>query len=300
MSSDLISLMGRGELAALSAALLWAVSSVVYTLLGRQIAPLLLNFLKGAIAILFLILTLILTQDPLPQVPWRVINLLLISGVLGIGLGDTAYFAALNRLGARRTLLLETLAPPLTALLAWLTLDERLSLPAWGGILLTVLGVAWVITERTTDVPVGSRRGRVGMVLALVAAVAQASGAVLSRAALSTSEITSLWSALLRLGAGTGVTLLLLGIRPAPLPPKLFSVRLIGVIILTAFGSTFLGIWLQQTALKFSLAGIAQTLLATSPLFVLPIALGMGEKVSYRAVVGVVIAITGIALLFQG
>jgi drug/metabolite transporter (DMT)-like permease len=300
MNNDLILLIGRGELAALSAALLWAVSSVVYTLLGQQIAPLLLNFLKGAIAIFFLILTLLITQDPLPQVSWLVINLLLISGILGIGLGDTAYFAALNRLGARRTLLLTTLAPPLTALLAWLTLGEQLSLWAWGGIVFTVLGVAWVITERTTDVSVGSRQGYIGIIWALVAALAQASGAVLSRAALSTSDITSLWSALLRLLAGTGITLFLLGIRPTPLPPKLFSVRLMGVIAITAFGSTFLGIWLQQTALKFSPAGIAQTLLATSPLFVLPITLGMGEKVSYRAVVGVAIAIAGIALLFQG
>jgi drug/metabolite transporter (DMT)-like permease len=78
-----------------------------------------------------------------------------------------------------------------------------------------------------------------------------------------------------------------------------WSPRLLGIIVLTAFGSTYLGIWLQQTALKFSPVGIAQTLTATSPLFVLPIAAMMGDKISMRAIFGVAIALAGIWILFQ-
>jgi drug/metabolite transporter (DMT)-like permease len=65
-------------------------------------------------------------------------------------------------------------------------------------------------------------------------------------------------------------------------PPINWSLRLIAIIIVTAFGSTFLGIWLQQTALKFSPVGIAQTLTATSPLFVLPIAAMMGDRINWE------------------
>ena len=78
------------------------------------------------------------------------------------------------------------------------------------------------------------------------------------------------------------------------------SKKLLGVIAITALFSTYLGIWLQQTALKYTATGIAQALISTSPLFVLPIALWMGEKVSFRAFLGVLVAIGGVALLFGG
>jgi drug/metabolite transporter (DMT)-like permease len=55
---------------------------------------------------------------------------------------------------------------------------------------------------------------------------------------------------------------------------------------------------LQQTAIKFTPAGIALTLLQTSPLFIMAGAICIGEKVSFRAIAGVVIAIAGIGLLF--
>jgi len=68
-------------------------------------------------------------------------------------------------------------------------------------------------------------------------------------------------------------------------------------IVFATFTGTYLGIWLQQTSLKLTNAGIAQTLLATSPLFVLPIAAWRGEKISIRAIVGVLVAFVGIGLL---
>ena len=76
------------------------------------------------------------------------------------------------------------------------------------------------------------------------------------------------------------------------------SVRVIAAIFFAAFCGTYLGIWLQQTAIKLTAAGIALTLTNTSPLFVLPIAIWIGEKVSWRAIVGVVIALCGVAVLF--
>ncbi|MBE9168861.1 DMT family transporter [Pleurocapsales cyanobacterium LEGE 06147] len=292
-----------GELAALTAAFLWAASSVIYTFLGQTIPPLQLNFLKGIIAIAFLVLTLVWLGEAFLDFKVVPVTFLVISGVIGIGLGDTAYFFALNNLGARRTLLLETLAPPLGALLALIFLQEQLSVSSWCGILLTLLGVAWVISER---IPVAVGNGQyavVGIVWGVLAAIAQATGAVLSRYALVESTISPLWSTLLRLMGGTVIVFILLllpfaSVKPLQSKPNFWSFRLLGTIALTAFVSTYLGIWLQQTSLKFAPTGIAQTLLATSPLFVLPIAAVMGERISIRAFLGVLIAIAGIGLLF--
>ena len=70
------------------------------------------------------------------------------------------------------------------------------------------------------------------------------------------------------------------------------------VVAIAAMASTYLGIWLQQISLKFAPTGIAQTFLATSPLFILPIVALQGEKISLRAILGVVISLSGIALMF--
>ncbi|MBD1878008.1 DMT family transporter [Coleofasciculus sp. FACHB-T130] len=293
----------KGELAALSAAFLWAIASLVYSRLGRQIPPLELNLFKGIIAIAFLVLTLLLQGQLLPEINPTALTLLLLSGVLGIGLGDTAYFAAINCLGARRTLILETLAPPLTAVLALVFLQEQLTAAAWCGILLTILGVVWVVTERVPNSTAESKHLTMrGISWGLLAAVAQATGAVLSRTALIQSSISPLWSTLVRLGAGVLVLLLwkLLGQRQVNgwLKP-LQSWRIVGVIAITAFFSTYLGIWLQQISLKFAPAGIAQTLSSTSPLFVLPLAVWMGDVVSFRAILGVLVALGGVAVLFS-
>ena len=139
----------RGEVAALGAAFIWAAASIVYTGVGRQLSPLVLNLVKGLIAIALLFLTLVFLGKLLPSVSLVPVLLLLISGVIGIGIGDTAYFAALNSLGARRALVLESLSPPLGAFLALVFLQEQLAPLAWLGIGLTIAGVTWVVMERS-------------------------------------------------------------------------------------------------------------------------------------------------------
>ncbi|NET37069.1 MAG: DMT family transporter [Cyanothece sp. SIO1E1] len=291
----------RGELAALSAAFLWAVSTVVYGRLGGRLAPLVLNLAKGVIAIAFILLTLFLRGDFLPRLPGSALGLLLLSGAVGIGLGDTAYFAALNHLGARRALLMESLAPPLAAVLALLFLSEQLQLQAWMGILLTVLGVAWVITERVPITTQISTHPLSGVGFGMLAALGQASGAVLSRAALANTTIDPLWSALLRLVAG--VLVLLVWIYGQKRSQQWFeplgSMRIVGGVAIASCLGTYLAIWLQQISLKYAAAGIAQALSAISPLFVLPIAVWSGERVSLRAIAGVIIALGGVWLLLS-
>ncbi|MCT7957951.1 DMT family transporter [Laspinema palackyanum] len=306
----------KGELAALSAALLWAVVSVVYGYLGQKIPPMLLNLSKGVVAIALLLLTLFLRDFLLPAIdspaflpslspPFNTLNefalplfLLILSGAIGITFGDTVFFAALNQLGARRTLLIHTLAPPFTALLAILFLGEQLTLIAWGGMLITIIGVAWTIAERVSGTN-STTPLLPGVSLGLLAALAQAVGAVLSRAALAQTAIDPLWSTLIRLLAGVSLLLLwMLWKQGRQVLTGLGSQRLLAIVFITSFFSTYLGIWLQQISLKFAPAGIAQTLSSTSPIFVLPLAIALGEFISIRAILGAVVSLVGIALLF--
>jgi drug/metabolite transporter (DMT)-like permease len=293
---------GQGELAALTAAGLWAIASVVYGIVGQHIPPLRLNIIKGIVAIALLILTILVTGESLPISAPLPILLLCLSGVIGISWGDTAFLGALNYLGARRVLLIGTLSPPMTAIIAMIWLQETLNITAWCGILITTLGVAWVVTERVPGSSLDTANLWRGISLGLLAAIANAIGTVISRVAFSIGNVTSLWAALLRLGAAELILLAWLCL-PNRQPEALSSSdrvtsRVIFATCFAAFCGTYLGIWLQQTAIKFTAAGIASTLLQTSPLFVIPIAICMGEKVSWRAIAGVIIAIIGIALLF--
>ena len=287
-----------GEIAALSAALLWAISSVVYIHLGLKIPPLQLNLYKGIIAIALIAITLLIQGAAFRDLSLPTLSLLFLSGIVGIGLGDTAYFAALNSLGARRTLLLETFSPPMGAMMALIFIGEQLTKSAWCGILLTILGIAWVISERN---PVDNISvSRQGMIWGILAAIAQAVGAVISRFALIQSDITSLESTLIRLLGGT---VIVLGLLFLPVAQKTnvkwqLSWHSLKIIAIAATGSTYLGIWLQQTSLKFAPTGIAQTFLATSPLFVIPIVALQGEEISWRAMLGVIVSLGGIALIF--
>jgi len=290
----------RGESAALGAACLWAISSAIYGRLGQNISPLYLNLLKGAIAIALILITLLIRGELIPEIATKNLFLLLLSGVVGIGLGDTAFFAALTCLGARRTLLMETLAPPITAIFALIFLQESLSASAWIGIMLTILGVAWVVTERVNDLANYPLRLKAGIIYGAIAALALAIGGVLSRAALADTSISPLWAALLRLIAGVTSLLLWIPLRRQQgfFMPKQVSLSFVAGIGFAAFAGTYLGIWLQQSAIKFTAVGIALTLTNTAPLFVLPIAAFSGEKLSLRAICGAIVATSGIGIIF--
>ncbi|MUG94260.1 EamA family transporter [Scytonema sp. UIC 10036] len=293
-----------GEIAALSAASIWACTAIVDNGLGQKISPWKMTILKGSIGIVAITLTLLWQGMSFPILNPVSIGFLLLSGVIGICFGDTCYFQSLYCLGPRRTLLLQTLTSPFSALLAFTYLHESLSLINWLGMGVTLVGVAWVISEQSSEQSHNKRSPQLqtGIIYGVLASVAQAIGAVLSRAALTQTSINPLWSTVLRLSAGVAVLLLWYFLQKRKHSPrrqqqKMFSGLPMGTVVVSAFFGTFVGGCLQQTAFKYTATGVAQALCATSPAFILPIAMWMGEKVSYRAIQGVLIAYAGIGLL---
>lgn len=291
----------QGEFFALGAAFLWALSSVLFKSLGKTIRPLELNLIKGISGFVLFAITSLIIGEVFTTIRPAAVVALTVSGAVGIGFGDTMFFEAINRLGARRSLLITILAPPMTVIFAWIFLRESLSLFAWVGIVITILGVAWVITEKNKAEQEENKFTWLGVFFGFLAALTQAAGAVLSRWALTESSVSALQSALIRLLAGTGVLLLWILVRREkigawlkPAPRK----QLWGILAAVIFFGTYIAIWMQQLAFKFTRVGIAQTLLATSPLFILPVAALQKEKLSLRSVLGVLISIAGVALIF--
>ena len=116
------------------------------------------------------------------------------------------------------------------------------------------------------------------------------------REMLDNGDISSLWSSTFRMALGTGI----LGIWLLWQGNLTFN-RLSGkqwqALAGAAFGGSFVGLWLHQTAFQFAPVGIAATLLSTSPLFAVGISFYRREKVTWRSLGGVMVALFGIGLL---
>jgi drug/metabolite transporter (DMT)-like permease len=294
----------RGEFAALAAAAIWAVSATLYSQMGKQVAPLTLNLTKGLLAIGYLTITMLLTGERLMIAPaqwWP----LLVSGLIGIAWGDTFFFMALNSIGARLTLLINILSPVITALMASLYLGEQLALVNYVGIALAVAGVAGVIFDRT-QVDQSPKNYWQGVLWAVLSSLSNSIASICSRQAMLAGDLSPTVTTLVRLLAGTAGILVLM-LWPLMLKSgssKVSSWRPLDRkmwlrLALVAFFSTYLGISLQQASLKYTAAGIAQTVGSTSPLFVLVYDWWRGAKISWRSILWAVVAIGGMSLLFR-
>jgi drug/metabolite transporter (DMT)-like permease len=158
-----------GELAGLGTAVLWVVSTLAFTAASRRIGATKVNLLRtvGAAAVL-VGLQVLLERNPL-SVGFGAGAWLAVSGVIGLAIGDQCLFTAYVLVGPRVGSLLMTLAPGLTAILAWLTLGESMSGMAVAGLLVTTAGVGWVSVSRA-QAGLGGGISTRGIVLGVAAA----------------------------------------------------------------------------------------------------------------------------------
>lgn len=290
-----------GVAAALAAALCWTLASSLWRRLPTSLGPAELNLLKNLIALaLALALQLPLLLVHAPALPLGPSLLLALSGVLGIALGDSFYFAALRRLGTRRTLTLDAGGPAVTAAAGCLLLAEVPGPRQWLGIGLITLAVVLVARQRPDAAePVGPGQQRLGVLLALAALACGSAGALLARAALRASGLDPWHAASLRLAAATLVLLPLLGRlwvqgrQPRPRP----ALRRWPLVLTATLLGTSAGIGLQQLALARLPGGLAVALLATAPVMAVPLAPLEGDRPGLQGVLAALLAAVGVVLV---
>lgn len=291
----------QGEIAAIAAAMVWALATWIYSQFSHRFSALQMNILKGVIASLMMLIVLPFEGLPKQAIEMEHVIILAVSGVVGIAIGDSAYFAALKRIGANKTLLLESLAPPLSGLLAIVALGTALSMQSWLGVMITTLAVTFVIFQPEEN---RHRMSLSGVAFGLLASVCQASGVVISHYALVAGDLPPLLGALIRLSVGVlAVVVVIKFVEKSPFASiKQHFQQLTSHAFLWLLGAifvgTFLALWLQQVALKYANPAVAQTLIATSPLFILIIYLFKGQRVSMKSALGTLVAIGGISLFF--
>ncbi len=284
-----------GSLAALGSAASWALGSVLFRQLGKELQPVVLTATKGiAGAAMLAIVLRSLAFLPVPSVA---LVLLTLSGLLGIAAGDTFFFMALNRLGAQAVVLLLTLGQVLTVLLAVVWLGERPEPAAWAGIALVTSGVTAVMWPRLHGD--AGRSQLLGILLGLAAVVCMAISTVIAKQAMDAGS-NSAQATLVRMVAGTAGAVLLgaaLGQRMSSLHP-LLAPRFAGFFLLSVAVVTFGGFWLSLVAINNAGVAVANTLGSLEPVLVLPFAAALlRERITPLIITGSLAATAGAVLL---
>jgi drug/metabolite transporter (DMT)-like permease len=290
-----------GELAALGTACCWTVTALAFESAGKRVGSLPVNLLRLIFGLGFLSLFGAVTRGlPLPTdaTPhaWLWLSA---SGLAGFAFGDLCLFQALVVLGSRLAILLMALVPPLCALLGWAILGERLAALDWLGMALTIGGVTWVVLERPEREGRPRRVPLDGILLGLGGALGQAVGLVLSK--LGMGRYDAFAATQIRVLAGlAGFVLVFCAIRGWGRVRAALRDR--GAMARTGLGSffgPFLGVSLSLVAVQRAPTGVAATIMAIQPVLILvPAALLSKERITFRAIIGALLAVGGAALLF--
>lgn len=304
-----------GELAALGTATCWCVSSLGFEAAGKRIGSLSVNLIRIVLALCLLAVAnwaargLAWPSDASAHA-WIWLS---VSGLVGFTFGDLCIFRAFVVLGARRSMLLMSLAPPMAAALGWLVLGETLTALDLFGMALTASGVALVILERnaptngepakpgvSSSAGTSARRQLAwGVILGVGGALGQAGGLVLSKYGMG--EYNAVAATEIRIIAGTiGFMVVCTAIGWWP---RVWAARKnpsgVAFSALGAVFGPFLGVTLSLYAVQHTQTGIAASIMATTPLLIIPLsALVHKERVTVRAVAGAAVAFVGVALLF--
>jgi drug/metabolite transporter (DMT)-like permease len=292
-----------GELAALATSVAWSGTSVLFTKATQQVGSIIVNRIRVVLGLVFLM-----------SLNWAFYGYLLpvdagserwawfaLSGAIGYALGDVFLFESFLNIGAQRGMLMMSLAPLISSALAWIFFDEVLSGMQMLGVIVTLTGIAWVISRQNKGEPRPGRSPLQGVLFGLGAATGQAVGFVLSKQGLA-DDFSPIAGNSIRMLAAV-VVLWTLAVLQGKARETIASMRakprVFGWLAMAAFTGPVVGATLSLFALQHTQVGIASTLIALPPVFLLPVEwLVFKEKFDWGAVLGTLVAVGGVALLF--
>jgi len=291
-----------GESAALATAVCWTITAIAFELAGKKVGSLPVNLIRLVIAFFIIGIFsyfrkgMFVATDASNEL-WLWLS---ISGIIGFVIGDLLLFQAFVVIGARLSMLIMALSPPMSALLGYFILNENLSLVNMLGMAVTIAGIAIVVLnkEKKSDQVQVSYPIK-GILLAIGGAFGQALGLVLSKYGMK--DYDPFLSTQIRIIAaiiGFAVLFSVLGIWPKVFSALRNKPAMLSISIGSVFGP-FLGVSLSLLAIQYTTTGIAATIMSIVPiLIIVPSIVIFKEKVKAKEIIGAVIAVCGVILFF--
>jgi len=310
-----------GEAACLGAASVWALTLAMFRRPIAEHGARAVNLGKCTLAAVLLgATTWIVGQGgQLRAAGARELLLVAASGLVGLTIGDTALFTACAKLGAYRAVLLQTLAPVFTAVLAYAAWGETLGGGRLPGMLLTMAGIGLVISHSAprrhgplegvigsdgaiAAPPAGTtvlaRVTGTGVALGILSALCQGTGIVMAKAGMT--QMTFLPASFLRLGAAAAGLIVLEAVmgRLGSSVRDTTSRRTLLRLAPAAFMGSYVGIMLMMAGIERAPAAVATVLISTTPVFSLFLDVARGrERLTLRGIAGTLLAVAGVGLI---
>ncbi|MGH8442893.1 MAG: DMT family transporter [Nevskiaceae bacterium] len=289
---------GLGEFYSLACALAWAIAVILFKKSGESLAPVPLNMFKNVVGLALMVVTLLAFSGAAwPGIPAAAVAVALVSGFLGIGVGDTLYFRALNEVGASRLAIAQTLYSPFVIVLSALYLAERLTLLQCGGVAL-VLGGILLVTYAPGAATLDAARLRRGLFEAAASVFAMAVGVVMAKPLLERHDF--LWIVALRiLGGVLGMLIFMPSARDvAGIRAAFAGVRHWPHVIAGSVVGTYISMLLWLAGYKYTKASIAAVLNEMAAVFILVLAaVFLHDRLKPAQLAGSVVAIGGVLLV---
>lgn len=290
--------MGLGEFLSLLCALLWAFAVIFYKRAGDHFNAYEMNLFKSAFVLLLMIPTVLITDGiNIPDMNQKQFWLIFISGFVGIMLADFFYLRALQLIGASLTGITGSLYSPFVVGLSMMFLSESLSSWQYFGMLLVLSGVLLVGYRKKSlaiEYPPIS-----GFVFAILAVFFTALGIVMIKPV--SNDLPFFWIILIR-SFGGYITMALYGLILRKSQSIFHILKSKGGLwlIVGAFIGQYVSMMIWVAGYKYTSASIASILNETASVFILILSwLMLGEHMSKRKVLGVLITISGVVLVLN-
>ena len=306
--------MYKGEIISLFVALSWTATAMAAEMASRRITPLGVNVFRMLLSLVFLSAVMwVMCGSPVPQYAdaetWMWLSL---SGFVGYVLGDYCLFNSYILIGSRFGQLFMTLAPAAAAIFGFILLGERMSSLAIVGMLTTMFGIGIsVLSKGGEHHKLNLKLPLKGVLFGIGAGLGQGIGLVLSKVGMTHYEtliktpealdIMPFASTFMRavIGfLGFFFVMLFTGKTRSVATATHDHKGMFYVLIATILGP-FIGVSLSLMATLYTSTGIAQTIMAMTPIFILlPSRYLFHQRVTFPEILGAIISVIGVTLFF--
>ena len=287
-----------GETLALTSAFVWATAVILFRISGKKVNPLGLNFFKGILSILFFAGMILITGQPvLFKAPWQSYVLLALSGIIGIAISETLFYASLNRLGAGLSAVVSCTYSPFVIIFSVIFIQERMTLLQLFGVLLIVSAVL-TISQKNHESHVPRKNLISGIAMGTASTLTLAVGIVIMKPILNKSPL--LWTTMVRLLGGVLFLSIFIYLNPRrrEILAAAFSPKNWGPMVPGSFLGGCLSLLVWMGAMKYTQASQASALSELNIIFIFILgAIFLKESVTKGRIIALFLAVVGAILV---
>ncbi len=254
-----------GILSAFGAATSWTYACFIWRSQTQKYKTIDINLIKNIIAFLVFTPAFIIISS---TTELKNIFILLVSGIIGIGLGDTFYLKSLQTIGTRKTLSVETLSPLMAAFSGKIFINEDLTIKSWVGVIIVSISLFIILKKgnnfKDENSPFSEKNNFKIFAFPFLSVLCAVLGGLFSRMVFLQSNLSPFISTEIRL---LGAIIFLITLKGFKINFFLKNIEkkeqkrfLLSILL-----GTNIGILLQQIVFKTLPIGIGWALLSTSP-----------------------------------